>query len=292
MALTDATEDGGGEGYFASASDLMVGILFVFLLMLTVFALNFRDAENEVEVQAKKAKEQEAIAAAQRMQNDKLRQLLRETVVRLERDIEDRTAARNRLLKALKHSLEDRGVSVSIDEKSGILRLPEELLFKVRESFIPEEKRPALKELSEVLAEILPCYSANQGRFISCEPGGGSILEAVLIEGHADTQGYRNLLPQASETLNDRLSTERALNVFEALWANPSLAALHNAESLPLLGVSGYGSRRPLPDAQGTTQEDFRKNRRIDLRFVLSARTPEDVKGLSDEIQRTLKEAQ
>ena len=35
------------EGYFASVSDLMVGILFVFLLLLTVFALNFRDAESK-----------------------------------------------------------------------------------------------------------------------------------------------------------------------------------------------------------------------------------------------------
>ena len=32
-----------GEGYFASVSDLMVGVLFVFLLMLTILALNFRD---------------------------------------------------------------------------------------------------------------------------------------------------------------------------------------------------------------------------------------------------------
>ena len=40
-----AGDEEGGEGYFASVSDLMVGVLFVFLLMLTVFALNFRDAE-------------------------------------------------------------------------------------------------------------------------------------------------------------------------------------------------------------------------------------------------------
>src|SRR5579875_1802198 len=36
-----------GESYFASISDLMVGILFVFLLMLTIFALNYRDAEQD-----------------------------------------------------------------------------------------------------------------------------------------------------------------------------------------------------------------------------------------------------
>jgi chemotaxis protein MotB len=40
-----------GEGYFASVSDLMVGILFVFLLMLTVFAVNYHQAEQKQLVQ-------------------------------------------------------------------------------------------------------------------------------------------------------------------------------------------------------------------------------------------------
>ena len=44
---TSEPNEEGGEGYFASVSDLMVGVLFVFLLMLTVFALNFRAAEQE-----------------------------------------------------------------------------------------------------------------------------------------------------------------------------------------------------------------------------------------------------
>jgi len=39
MAIHERHEEEGG-GYFASVSDLMVGILFVLLLMLTVFALN------------------------------------------------------------------------------------------------------------------------------------------------------------------------------------------------------------------------------------------------------------
>ena len=43
-------EEDGGEGYFASVSDLMVGILFIFLLMLTVFALNFHDAADKQQV--------------------------------------------------------------------------------------------------------------------------------------------------------------------------------------------------------------------------------------------------
>jgi chemotaxis protein MotB len=47
VAIHDFEE---GDGYFASISDLMVGILFVFLLMLTVFALNYREAEHDQEI--------------------------------------------------------------------------------------------------------------------------------------------------------------------------------------------------------------------------------------------------
>src|SRR5947209_7352968 len=60
-------EEEEGEGYFASVSDLMVGILFVFLLMLTVFALNFRQAEQE---QLVKRQELEAALAALKQQKE------------------------------------------------------------------------------------------------------------------------------------------------------------------------------------------------------------------------------
>ncbi|HYE43216.1 MAG TPA: hypothetical protein VEA15_07460, partial [Caulobacteraceae bacterium] len=62
MATTAGTEEEAGEGYFASISDLMVGVLFVFLLMLTVFALNFRDAEEEQVIE--RARYEEALRRA------------------------------------------------------------------------------------------------------------------------------------------------------------------------------------------------------------------------------------
>ena len=48
VAIHDFEEE--SDSYFASISDLMVGILFVFLLMLTVFALNYREAEHDQEI--------------------------------------------------------------------------------------------------------------------------------------------------------------------------------------------------------------------------------------------------
>ncbi len=133
LSRADGVEEEGAEGYFASVSDLMVGILFVFLLMLTVFALNYRDAEDdqkiergryeqalkklaEAERQAKEAKaeaeRQAAEAARQKQQNDTLRGLLTAALDQLERDIRERAAAREQLLMTLETALKERGVKV------------------------------------------------------------------------------------------------------------------------------------------------------------------------------------
>lgn len=347
MASMEAVEEGSGEGYFASVSDMMVGILFIFLLLLTVFALNFRDAEQEQKVKyaeylqaqerakaaeelAKeaelKARREAAIADAIKIENDRFRILLLDAVAQLEKDLKDREAARSQLLLSLKNSLGARGVSVSIDPESGILRLPEDLLFKTSEATIRLENLPRVQTLAEVLADILPCY-VEGGDSAKCPTGVIPILETVLVEGHTDRQAFRStvvarppvvspptpartslfssvaILPTPavalppsklvmlndSELRNDRLSTERALNVFKELRKiRPSLDALRNGEKQSLLGFSGYGPRRPLPDASGSTKADYQRNRRIDLRFVLSARTSDELSRLQAQIRQAL----
>ncbi len=337
MALMEAADESGGEGYFASVSDMMVGILFIFLLLLTVFALNFREAEQEQKVKLaefieaqKRATEAEiraresefnaqreaALAAASNAENARFRSLLFDAVAQLEKDIKDREAARGQLLVSLQQTLSDKGVTVSIDPASGILRLPEDLLFRTGDAAIGKESVSRLQVLAKVLASTLPCY-VHGGDASGCSKGVAPILETVLVEGHTDRQAYRNtVLPVAapipaggslfakpvpvpppakiivlkdSELRNDRLSTDRALNVFKELrQAQPSLDDLRNSDQQPLLGFSGYGPRRPLPDALGSSQAEFQKNRRIDLRFVLSARTSDELMRLREQIQRAL----
>ncbi|WP_316205343.1 hypothetical protein [Bradyrhizobium sp. SZCCHNS3004] len=341
----EAAEEGGGEGYFASVSDMMVGILFIFLLLLTVFALNFREAEHDHKIKYAeylealkqvraaedlareaelKARQAAAIADARKVENDKFRTLLLDAVAQLEKDLKDRETARRQLLASLKQSLSSRGVTVSVDPDSGILRLPEDLLFKTGDAIIRPENLPRLQTLAEVLADILPCY-VEGGDSSKCPEGVAPILETVLVEGHTDRQAFRSAIaapppvvnapssrppifssataPQPTPTLaqpklvvtndselrNDRLSTERALNVFKELRkVRPALDNLRNAERQSLLGFSGYGPRRPLPDALGSTQADYQKNRRIDLRFVLSARTSDELARLREQIRQAL----
>jgi chemotaxis protein MotB len=219
VALTEAAEESGGEGYFASVSDMMVGILFIFLLLLTVFALNFREAEQEQQVKrAEFIKAQERATEAERLareselnaqreaaraatsaaENARFRSLLFDAVAQLEKDIKDREAARGQLLVSLQQSLSEKGVTVSIDPASGILRLPEDLLFRTGDAVIGKESVSRLQTLAKVLATTLPCY-VHGADASGCAKAVAPILETVLVEGHTDRQAYRNtVLPLPS----------------------------------------------------------------------------------------------
>lgn len=335
MAATE-TADEGGEGYFASVSDLMVGILFVFLLMLTVFALNFRDEEDEqkvarvklIQLQAeleqerrnaqeerlraiaaqtaaiaaqREAQQAKEAAEEQRVRNEEFRRLLQWALTRLEEEAKGRQAARSRLLANLEKRLRENGISVIIDPESGVLRLPEQLLFDKGQpelgvvngrGFVPAKLAEAqgnLAKLAVALGDVLPCFG-HDAPAEGCGEQDRSSLEGVLIEGHSDKQGYREkgrqLSAEESRERNDRLSVERALNVFKELRQRNGLDDLRNGNGFPMLAVSAYGERRPIADSE--TEEGFRQNRRIDLRFLLSSRPSNDLEKVIDQIRSAL----
>lgn len=293
-----------GEGYFASVSDLMVGILFVFLLMLTVFALNYRQAEQEqlvqrslyerlaAELQQQKAETERQTAEAekqrqeadrqrreaetQKQRNEVLRGQLTEALRLLEQDLQLREQARQSLLLSLGQQLKDRGVLVEVDERSGVLHLSGDLLFATGSASLSTDALRTVRVLADVLQATLPCYAEDQQA--SCPAGAVPVLETVLIEGHTD----RRPIPVGARYRdNDQLATERALAVFAEMRKDqPALDTIRNGNGLQLLGEAGYGDRRPLADALGTSDDDFRKNRRIDIRFVLTSRTSDELKRL------------
>lgn len=289
-------EEPEGEGYFASVSDLMVGILFVFLLMLTVFALNFQVSTEELEEQRRRAEEQQRIAEAERRKVAALQERLdrqRDALLRaldlLDREVESRRLLRGAMLVRLQDKLADRGVRVEIDTRSGVLRLPERALrFATRSAELGEEAREVVRVLAEIMAGVLPCFLPG-GRSAGCAASDAPILETVLIEGHTDR---RPLAPGPDFRDNYQLSAARALTVYRAIAATqPTLLALRNLDEQPLLGVSGYGETRPLPTALSDTERDYSANRRIDIRFVLNDRTAEEIKRLREEIRTVLETA-
>jgi flagellar motor protein MotB len=194
------------------------------------------------------------------------------------------------MLASLEKSLMDRGIRISIDRQAGILRLSDQAVtFEKGKADLPAKAQENIRHLAEALRHVLPCYAAGipQSGCVGASP----ILETVLIEGHTDSQPFQGMSDAQSAAMNDELSTRRALAVFQLLRQfQPPLDTLRNGGDLPLIGVSGYGERRPLADATGTLRGDFDRNRRIDVRFVLTSRTSAELEDLQRKIRSILDE--
>lgn len=257
------------EGYLASVSDLMVGMLFVFILMLMAFALNYRTAENRADADHEQLldataelKSARASLAAVQDVVDARRDALEDILA----DVMQRDQARVAVLAAMQEELRDRSVPVTVNAGDGVLRLSEGLLFDSGAATLRPEGEHALAQLAEVLLKVLPCVTRAPGALTqSCRDGPGPILETVLVEGHTDAKPIRG----GAFADNWELATARSIGVFKALIAYaPGLESLRNERGEALLGVSGYEARRPV--ARSTDEDGQRLNRRIDLRFVLA----------------------
>ncbi len=262
---------GEDDSYLASVSDLMVGLLFLFIIILMAFALNFRSAEDAAETTLDELlTERDRLAIAQEaLAGDRDRLLAeRDRLAQITDRLLARDAERAELLTRIKAMLAARGLEVEVDLENGILRLPESLLFASNEAALSEPGEQAIIVLASVLDGILPCY-VHAADERDCPRGALDVLEAVLIEGHTDDRPIRGG-PFAD---NWELSAARARNTYLALIeAAPGLDALKNGSGgEALLGLSGYAARRPVIAA--ATDEARRVNRRIDLRFL--ARGPD-----------------
>jgi chemotaxis protein MotB len=257
-------EEFDGESYLASLSDLMVGMLFVFILMLMAFALTYRTAQD-----------------ASERSNKELQDQLGE-VESAERLLTENDSVRRKMLRTLKEELVRRGVQqVIIDEQSGVLRLPDKLLFESGEAELRRSGIEPLKTLASIMTSILPCYSLSENHE-ACSADARPILEAVYIEGHTDNRPIRSVYKS-----NWELSTARAVNTYRTLTeTEPSLLRLENLDRQSLLGVSGYSDARPV--APNDSPEGQAQNRRIDFRFILAAPSKDDLERIKERAGKAL----
>jgi len=251
------------ESYFVSMTDVMVGLLFIFIIMLMAFALMLKDEQAETE-----ATREEILQSVEAVQNE---------VSRL-RSLENE---RTEMLRNIESRLSKRGIEVILREGSGVLQLPDELLFASNERTLDAEGREAVSHLANVLDAVLPCYTRVPDEIqakATC-PGNRTSrlrLEAVFLEGHTDKQG--------TQDYNWDLSADRAINTFRALNADAAVATkLRNDEGKYLFSVAGYGENRPV--VHGDTAAELRRNRRIDLRFVMNLNYEDALKRIEQRLQ-------
>ncbi len=238
-----------GGDYFASMTDLMLGLLFVFIIMLMAFALNLREAERKMSSAT--------------------------------RELSEAHEARREMLHDIASLLKGH-LPVSVDEENGTLQLGSDILFPRGSADTYPDALPKLRTLGAALDLVLPCYAvAGDGRVPArCAMKRKGRLEAVYIEGHTDTAPIRTSHFQN----NWELSAARASETLDKLIDGSELRELRNDRGERLIGVSGYGEYRPV-DRTGT-EEGMKKNRRIELRFIMiSPETPE-LSRLKEEIRR------
>lgn len=120
MRLLSGDSDS-SQSYLESLSDLLVGMLFIFIIILMVFALNYRVAQQ----QTRQVTEHLANAAELRAQ----------------------------LLTDLQQQLKKQGVPVTVDPTNGVMHLPESLLF---DSGSAEFKLSGLRALANLKSRIDP----------------------------------------------------------------------------------------------------------------------------------------
>lgn len=240
------------ESYFVSMTDLMVGMLFVFIIMLMAFALNLREQQDKFD--------QTTDALTQANQT------------------------RKEMLEDIAKQLAKRGVIVFIDRENGILRLPEEMLFPRGQYELTAKGHDALNQLANVLEVVLPCYAQSSIIPASCPPNRKGRLEALFIEGHTDDKPIASRMANGISN-NWELSTERAITTFNALREHePMLQSLSNDSRQKLLGVSGYAEFRPVKTEN--TEEAKAANRRIDLRFLMATPTTAELSNIKGRVER------
>ena len=292
--------------YFISMTDMLLGLLVIFLIIVAYLVLSFsqslekarsaEEAEMRAEIAqqaADKAKKDadEARRAAAAANAAKAQAMARakeaeQRADKLQNIVLSIDKTRIEILKQIKARLAASAFDVEIDEKTGVVRLPEAELFETARFDLTDQGRRNVIILRDALEEILPCYTSSKKTFgtdttatraskignllsegkraANCGNSGDNYVDAFFVEGHADSQPVKanNLFKD-----NQELSTKRAMNAYNLLFDSRTLSTLTNSNDEFIMSVSGYGSNRPL--CLEKTKSCFAKNRRIDLRLVM-----------------------
>jgi len=224
-------------GYLASASDLMIGLLFVFIILVVVLALEQRRQQQAIDDQRARL-----IGAGDPL-----------------------LVVTGAVGAALKKVLPN----VKVDKKTGVISLPEDVLFARGSAQLSASGKEVLISAAEQLAIAMPCYVDNQRSGLECplNPHRHEI-ETVFIEGHTDSVPYA-----VGGRDNFDLSLDRARAVEKVMVLSTPLAQYRNKAKQPLFSYSAYADTRPLTNKNPTDAE----NRRVDLRIVLSYKPIEEL---------------
>jgi chemotaxis protein MotB len=296
----DLSEQDGEESYFVSMTDIMVGMLFVFIILLMFFVFRIQNTSERMvplsEHQAIIKERDNALIRIKELEEE----IARLNANPLEKYLKLADAARETILKTLKGAMENVGRFQSGDVKiipeQGILRLSGDMLFpKGVSTILPNSPGDnAIKALAAALVKVLPCFSLGPASnpIKSCNPN-AAFIDAVFVEGHTDNTPITGVV-EGNITDNLTLSARRAINTVQHVYGyqpelermfsiSPSQMGLQLGQgSSPLINPAAFGETRPA--VSNDTDEGKKSNRRIDLRVLMYAPRTENL----DKVQKLL----
>jgi flagellar motor protein MotB len=278
---------------FAPVADLMVGVVFIFIVMVMALSLVMMDdavprptydqvGRDLGETRA----ERDALKQRAERLFDFVTYLKTQGVVPLLDRLAEADATRAKILQMLKERLAAAGIPVEADFRGGVLRLPTGNLFESGQADPTPFGREVIRVLGVTLADTVPCFLNRQDRQAACPPlSAGSVLNAVYVEGHTDSAAFHG----GADGLRDNwdLSAARAIAAYRIVRESDSrIPTLKNAEGKSLLGVSGYADTRPvvegLTEKQRLEKNVMESDRRIEIRLIMAVNR--------EEVEKTLRE--
>lgn len=233
--------------YWVSFSDIMAGLLVVFILSLIVLMLRL----NQQTIMKEELREKVEAALAELYQIEELRK---------------------EILHEIQDNLRLSNVDVEVVDNHSVLRIPEEQLsFKSSRYDIPEGKRNTVSIIGEMVRRAL------------IKPGRTEFIDTIFIEGHTDSVPYGSVefgnwglsAHRAISIWKYWTEDPGRLRVF---------TKMKNKDGRNLFSVSGYSWTRRIvvPDV---LPEDRQKNRRIDIRFTMRTPVTGDLQELLDRLK-------
>ena len=250
----------GGFNVWRSYSDVMAGVLLLFILImsLTLFqaqksydeSIQERDekltalAQTLAEQEAK-LKEQQALLNQQQTDLDEKTTQLSEQQTKIDNII----GVKAEVVEALQKEFQKNNINVNLDSQTGALTLDASVLFDVDESELTDAGKEALRN-------VLPIYCK-----VLMEDTYKNYLAEIIIDGYTDTDG--------DYAYNLELSQQRSLAVAQYLLDIQG-EFLTEDQSLNLqdyLTVNGHSMANPILDADGNVDKEA--SRRVEVKFRL-----------------------
>jgi chemotaxis protein MotB len=196
------------ENYFVSMTDMMTGLVFIFIILMMYYALQFKVTTSK---------------------------------------FTDVAAERASIIEQIRTELQKRGVQVTIAENNSVLRLKDDVLFDSGQAELKPEGRANVEKLAASLRVVLPCYTdtARALRVTNCRATLHRV-EALFIEGHTDTDAFQGpgMVDNLDLSAKRAANVYRLLKRADA--ALGQVCTQREGRCIPVLSVSGYGADRPV----------------------------------------------